>query len=108
MHPIIQTFGVIAGATIGAALSSALVGWFGASILDVCDPKFGCTFGFQFGAFVSGILGLLASFGLIFVAAAYTAISHNTLPPKLTLQLASGLGVAIGTFTTVAALASYR
>jgi hypothetical protein len=107
MHPATQISGVIAGTTIAAALASVLVGWFGASALGICDPKFGCTFGLQFGALVAGVFGLLGSIVFICFSAAYTAFSHRLLPPKLTLQIATAAGVAIGTALAVAALASY-
>ena len=107
MHPATQISGVIAGTTIAAALASVLVAWFGASALGICDPKFGCTFGLQFGALVAGVFGLLGSVVFICFSAAYTAFSHRSLPPKLTLQVATAAGVAIGTALAVAALASY-
>ena len=107
MHPAAQISGVVAGTTIAAALASALVGWVGASALGICDPKFGCTFGLQFGALVAGVFGLLSSIVLICFSAAYTAFSHRPLPAKLTLQVATAAGVAIGTALAVAALASY-
>jgi hypothetical protein len=107
MHPATQVSGVVAGATIAAAVTSALVGWFGASALGLCDPKFGCAFGLQFGALVAGVLGLLSSIVLICFAAAYTAFTRKPLAPRLTLQLAASAGVAIGAALAVAALASY-
>jgi hypothetical protein len=107
MHPVAQVSGVIAGTTIAAALTSVLVGWLGASALGICDPKFGCTFGLQFGALVAGVFGLLGSIVFICFSAAYTAFSHRSLPPKLSLQIATAAGVAIGTALAVAALVSY-
>jgi len=107
MHPATQITGVIAGTTISAALASALVGGFGALVLGVCDPKFGCTFGLQFGALVAGAIGLLGSIVFICFAAAYTAFSHKTLAPRLTLQLAAVAGVATGAALATAGLASY-
>ena len=107
MHPATQVSGVIAGTTIAAALASALVGWFGSSVLGICDPKFGCTFGLQFGALVAGVFGLLGSIVFICFAAAYTAFSHKTLAPKLMLHVAAAAGVTIGAALAVAALASY-
>ena len=107
MHPATQISSVIAGTTITAALASALVGGFGAFVLGICDPKFGCTFGLQFGALVAGVFGLLGSIVFICFAAAYTAFSHKTLAPKLTLQAAAAGGVTIGAVLAVAALASY-
>ncbi|MCZ8158277.1 MAG: hypothetical protein O9256_00030 [Rhizobiaceae bacterium] len=107
MHPATQISGVIAGTTITAALASALVGGFGALVLGICDPKFGCTFGLQFGALVAGVFGLLGSIVFICFAAAYTAFSHKTLAPRLTLQLAAAAGVAIGAVLAAAALATY-
>jgi hypothetical protein len=107
MHPATQILGVVAGTTIPAALASLLVGWFGASALGICDPKFGCTFGLQFGALVAGVFGLLGSIVFICFSAAYTAFSHRSLPSKLKLQIATTAGVAIGTALSVSALASY-
>ena len=107
MHPATQVSGVIAGTTIAAAMTSALVGWFGASALGICDPKFGCAFGLQFGALVAGVFGLLGSIVLMCFAAAYTAFSHKSLSPRLTLQVAAAAGVAIGAALGVAALGSY-
>ena len=107
MHPATQVSGVIAGTTISAALASALVGWFGATVLGICDPKFGCTFGLQFGALVAGVFGLLSSIVFICFAAAYTAFSHKALAPRFTLQVAAAAGVTIGVALAVAALASY-
>ena len=107
MHPATQVSGVIAGTTITAALTSALVGGFGASALGICDPKFGCMFGLQFGALVAGVFGLLSSIVLICFAAAYTAFSRKSLAPKHTFQIAAAVGAAIGAVLSVAALASY-
>ena len=107
MHPAAQVAGIIAGTSIAAALTSAVVGWFGASALGICDPKFGCSFGLQFGALVAGAIGLFSSLVLISLAAAYTAFSHKTLTAKLTLQVAAAAGFAIGALLSVWALASY-
>lgn len=106
MHPVTQVSGVIAGTTITAALASALVGWFGATVLGICDPKFGCTFSLQFGAMVAGVFGLLGSIAFICFAAAYTAFSHKALAPKITLQISAAGGVAIGAALAIASLAS--
>ncbi len=102
-----QVSGVVAGATIAAALASALIGWFGTTVLGVCDPKFGCTFGIQFGAMVAGVFGLLGSIVFICFAAAYTAFSHKTLAPKIALQVAAVGGIVIGAALAIAALASH-
>ena len=107
MHPVTQVSGVIAGTTIAAALASVLVGWLGASALGICDPKFGCTFGLQFGALVAGVFGLLGSIVFICFSVAYTAFSHKALAPRTTLQIAAAGGVTIGAALAIAALASY-
>jgi len=107
MRPATQVSGVIVGTTITAALASALVGWFGASVLGICDPKLGCTFGLQFAALVAGVFGLLGSIVFICFAAAYTTFNRKTLAPKVTLQVAAAVGITIGAAFAVAALVSY-
>ena len=107
MSPSVHVAGIVVCATMAAALGSVLVGWFGANVLDTCDPKFGCSFGLQFGSIVAGVIGALVSVVLICFASAYSAFSNKALAAKTALLVAAAAGFTIGAALAIAALATH-
>jgi hypothetical protein len=107
MRVSVQALAIPLLASSSAALGSVLVSAIADVILDVCDPKFGCSFGLQFAAGASGVVGLLL--GILFLCglAGYSAVTHRLLPQGKTLWLAAGLGAALGAGWSAVSTASY-
>lgn len=107
MNLVIQVIGTAAGTAIAAALSAAAVTWIGASAFGICDPKFGCTFGLQFGALLAAAGGLLCGLTAMGLYVGYATFHRQPLELKRGLQLALSVGVLIGVGSSGAALMSY-
>ena len=58
MKPVAQVAGVVLGTSIGASAMSVAAGAV-ASANGLCDPKFGCSFGVQFGALIAAGVGFV-------------------------------------------------
>ena len=106
MNLPLQIAGVVGGTSAFAALAAAIVGAVAAG-LGVCDPKFGCGFGIQFGAMLSGIVGFCCGIVVLCACAGYTALSGRVLSPRATLLLGAGAGGSVGTVLAFAVFSSY-
>lgn len=91
-----QALGIPLLAAASAAASSALVGLFANVALGVCDPKFGCSFGLEFQAGASAVVGLLSGVLLLCALAGYTAATGRLIAQRTTLVVAVLLGLALG------------
>jgi len=76
-------------------------------LFDICDPKFGCGFGLQFGAGLAGIVAFLAGVVLLCGLAAYTGATGRLVPQRRTLIAAALLGFIVGTVWTLVATGTY-
>jgi hypothetical protein len=106
MNLPLQIAGVVGGTSAFAALAAALVGGAAAGF-GVCDPKLGCSFGIQFSAMLSGLLGLCCGIVVLCACGGYTAITGRLLSPRATLLLGAGAGASVGTVLAIATFSSY-
>jgi hypothetical protein len=101
-----QLAGIAFVASLAAVLVALVIGAL-ATAIGICDPKFGCSLGVQFGALVSGVVGFLLGLLLLCVFAAYGSFTQRTVRIGVTWGVAVAVGAFAGAAFSIGSLFSY-